>query len=105
MPPRPCRLTILVAVGLFALGCTACGRRGALEPADAQGPASARTLPRSVGLGNGTAGPDPVAVQEGDEVAVSAVPATGDAVPVKTSRGAKRGYTVPKEPFFLDPLL
>jgi hypothetical protein len=33
------------------------------------------------------------------------VPRGGTDAPVETSRGARRGYRVPKEPFILDPLL
>lgn len=108
------RPSTLIAIGLVALACTACGRRGALQPPDAgapverssgSAPASARALPQSVGLGNGTAAPDPDAVREGDEVATAATPAVGVDVPVKTTRGARRGYTIPKQPFILDPIL
>ncbi|HEX8416466.1 MAG TPA: hypothetical protein VF641_02580 [Methylobacterium sp.] len=111
--PAPSRsLTIVAVAGLVALACSGCGRRGSLQPPEtssvagpvAQAPASARTLPRSIGPG-GTAAADPVAVQDGDELPASAVPVSGTEVPVTTTRGAKRGYTVPKQPFFLDPLL
>ncbi|GJD95242.1 hypothetical protein [Methylobacterium iners] len=112
MLPRSLSLT-LAALGLVALTCSACGRRGGLQPPDgeatvsptASAPASARQLPRSVGLGGGTAAPDPAAVQDGDELPASAVAAGGTDAPVTTTRGAKRGYTIPKQPFFLDPLL
>ncbi|MGX5773264.1 hypothetical protein [Methylorubrum zatmanii] len=115
MPARPARLSILIALGL-ALACTACGRRGSLEPPGAPGPraetagpgtpASPRSLPTStVGVGDRGAAPDPDAVQAGDELSASAIPAGGDGVPVTTSRGSKRGYKVPKEPFILDPIL
>ena len=33
------------------------------------------------------------------------VPPGGTEAPVETSRGARRGYRVPKEPFIQDPLL
>lgn len=107
-------IAIGLGVGLIALACGGCGRRGALEPpgaatqersASAQTPASARALPTSVGLGGGSTAPDPDAVRDGEELAVSATPAGGDGAPVTTSKGAKRGYTIPKGPFILDPIL
>lgn len=116
MPARPPRLSLLIALGL-ALACTACGRRGALEPPGTPvsetapvsrpgTPASARSLPNStVSAVDRGAAPDPDAVQAGDELSAAAVPAGGDGVPVTTSRGSKRGYKVPKEPFILDPIL
>ncbi|GJD57487.1 lipoprotein [Methylobacterium dankookense] len=109
-------LTILAATGL-ALTVSACGRRGALEapqasapqrPAQAAGPgttASPRQLPGSVGLGGGSTSPDADAVQAGDELSASATPPAGTEAPIETSRGAKRGFRIPKDPFILDPLL
>jgi hypothetical protein len=44
-------------------------------------------------------------VRAGDELSVAAVPPGGTDAPVETSRGARRRYRVPKEPFILDPLL
>lgn len=117
MPARPPRLTILIALGLV-LACTACGRRGSLEPPGVAvsqtapagprtgAPASARSLPGStVSVGDRGAAPDPEAVQAGDELSAAAIPAGGDGVPVTTTRGSKRGYRVPKEPFILDSIL
>ncbi|MEA1832209.1 lipoprotein [Methylobacterium durans] len=109
-------LKLLAAAGAIALAVSACGRRGALEPPDgaarpgpvrssAQVPASARSLPTSIGVGNGAAASDPAAVQAGDELPLSAIPPAGTEAPQTTSRGAKRGYAVPKQPFLLDPLL
>jgi predicted small lipoprotein YifL len=124
LPPR--FLKLLAAAGLVALAVSACGRRGSLEPPDTRadaGPragarasgtggatggttvAGGRNLPTSVGLGGGSAEPDPAAVQAGDELPLSAIPPSGTEAPVLTERGAKRGYTVPKQPFFLDPIL
>ncbi len=107
-------LTLLAAIGL-ALTVSACGRRGGLEaPVASASPAarqpvgataSPRQLPGSVGLGGGTATPDPDAVRAGDELSLSAVPAGGSEAPIETSRGAKRGFRVPSAPFILDPLL
>ncbi|MDR7038846.1 MULTISPECIES: LPS translocon maturation chaperone LptM [Methylobacterium] len=109
-------LKLLIAAGAIALAVSACGRRGALEPPDGaarpgpvaggpQAPASARSLPTSIGLGNGAASPDPAAVQAGDELPLSAIPPSGTEAPQTTGRGARRGYTVPRQPFLLDPLL
>ena len=108
----------LAVAGLVALAVSACGRRGALEPPQTSapvGPAAAqagadtaggrRTLPVSVGLGGGAPEPDPASVRAGDELSTAAVPPGGTEAPVQTSRGARRGYRVPTEPFILDPLL
>lgn len=116
MPPTRV-LTLTLATTLAALTLTACGRRGALEPPDtgvkpqrsvaqaAPTKAGARQLPQSTGLGEGAPEPDPLAVQAGDELSLSAIPPSGTEAPVETSRGAKRGYRIPKDPFLLDPLL
>lgn len=114
MFPNPV-LKRLAAIGLAALALSACGRRGALEPPQPVAPlktsqASAtvngpRTLPDGIGLGGGTGEPAADAVRAGDELALSAVPPSGTEAPVETTRGAKRGYRIPKEPFILDPLL
>ncbi|MGT2486114.1 LPS translocon maturation chaperone LptM [Methylobacterium oryzae CBMB20] len=108
-------LKLLAVSGLVALAVSACGRRGALEPPQTAAPAAAqagsdapagrRTLPVSVGLGGGAPEPDPASVRAGDELSAAAVPPGGTDAPVETSRGARRGYRVPKEPFILDPLL
>ncbi len=44
-------------------------------------------------------------MRAGDELPSSAVPPAGTEAPIQTSKGAKRGYRIPKEPFILDPLL
>ncbi|MGU3359707.1 LPS translocon maturation chaperone LptM [Methylobacterium sp. M6A4_1b] len=110
-------LTTIAVLGLIALSASACGRRGALEPPPGTaaarsvarpglpGVASPRALPQSVGLGGGTATPEPEAVRAGDELDTLAAPGSGAEAPVKTTRGAKRGYVIPKQPFLLDPLL
>ncbi|KQP58974.1 hypothetical protein ASG60_12120 [Methylobacterium sp. Leaf469] len=111
-------LTILAAFGLVALATAGCGRRGGLEPPPGSAapnpptarlsgtaPASPRALPQSVGLGGGAATLDPDAVRAGDELDAAVVPGSGSEAPILTGRGAKRGYVVPKQPFFLDPLL
>lgn len=109
---------ILAVSGLAALALAGCGRRGALEPpptaATSAKPAasgtggavaSPRGLPGSIGLGGGQAEPEPEAVRAGDELAASATPPSGTDAPVQTTKGAKRGYRIPKDPFILDPLL
>ena len=114
----PSRLPALIAIGLVALACTACGRRGGLEPPGTASatvapvaarpgvPASPRSLPTThVGVGDRGAPPDPDAVLAGDELSPAAIPPGADGVPVTTSRGGKRGYRVPKEPFILDAIL
>lgn len=110
-------LSTIAVIGFIALAASACGRRGALEPPPGTeaartaprtglaGVASPRALPQSIGLGGGTAAPEPEAVRAGDELDVLAVPGSGAEAPVKTTRGAKRGYVIPKQPFLLDPLL
>ncbi|TXM75178.1 hypothetical protein FV226_04110 [Methylobacterium sp. WL12] len=119
MPPSRV-LTSILAAALVALALAGCGRRGALEPPGASATVPARntaqgtptttagprTLPVSAGLGGGAPEPDPLAVRAGDELPPSALaPASGTEAPVETSRGAKRGYRIPKDPFILDPLL
>lgn len=120
MPLRYRHLTTIAVLGSLALAASACGRRGGLEPppglaADkpaveksapaSPAPASPRVLPQSIGLGGGAAAPDPDAVRDGDELDPQAVPGSGTEAPIRTARGAKRRYTVPKQPFILDPLL
>lgn len=99
----------LIAIALVAVACAGCGRRGGLQPpdggaAEAPSPASARSLPQGVGIG-GAAQPDPEAVRDGDELAEAATPAGNSGPPLRTSKGAKRGYTIPKQPFILDSIL
>lgn len=117
MLPRPA-LRILAVAGLAALVLAGCGRRGALEPPGASAAATpvagtsgssevktGRLLPDSIGLGGGQAEPNAEAVRAGDELSPGAVPPSGSEAPVVTTKGAKRGYRIPKEPFILDPLL
>jgi predicted small lipoprotein YifL len=116
MLPRPA-LRILAVAGLAALALAGCGRRGALEPPGASatttapgssgssGVKTARILPDSIGLGGGQAEPEAEAVRAGDELSPAAIPPSGTEAPVQTTKGAKRGYRIPKEPFILDPLL
>ncbi len=80
MPSRLPLPRLVIATFLVALSLTACGRRGALEaPPDANSPA-----PQQQAAPAGTL-PSPVATPQGG--------------------GSRRGYTIPKDPFILDPLL
>lgn len=70
-----------LVAGVILLGLSACGRRGAPEPPP-----------------NGAA---PQEVQPQGAAEPSTLPS-----PVGTPREQpRRGYTIPKDPFFLDPLL
>lgn len=102
MPPRSRHLTTLAALGLVALAVTACGRRGSLE-APPDGAAVRPSNSRAVAAGAAT--PSANAVQDGDELSPAGVAGGGFDTPLTTSRGAKRGYVIPREPFILDPLL
>jgi predicted small lipoprotein YifL len=69
--------------GLTILALSACGRRGALEPP-----------------------PDPAAAQAQQGAPTAGAPAGALPSPVGTpKRSSKQGFTIPKEPFILDPLL
>jgi predicted small lipoprotein YifL len=89
----------LMVAGLLVLALTACGRRGALEappdPSTTQKPAAKQTAGQA---GDPAAGPG----QTDEEAADSTLPS-----PIGTPRkgNSKRGYVIPKEPFFLDPIL
>ncbi|KMO14367.1 LPS translocon maturation chaperone LptM [Methylobacterium indicum] len=110
----------LVLLGLIALSAAACGRRGPLEPPPAAAPtappkaspgasaarpktgaAAVNTLPGGVGLAAGASVPD-----EEDELPAAAVaPPTGIPAPTVSSSRRRKGFTIPQEPFPLDPLL
>lgn len=108
-PAHP-RLIAAVALTAVALAASGCGRRGSLEPPNAPGktssttPSPSRPLPATVGAG-GEAPSDQAAVAAGDELSPSAVSPGGSGSPLETGRGARRGYTIPKQRFILDPLL
>jgi predicted small lipoprotein YifL len=105
---------LLVILGLVALGCAGCGRRGPLEsPVAASSPAPAPSLTPSVanpisgpaalsdtiGLGGGGTQPgDPTLPQVPDVTGVAQAP-------TQSSRSQRRNYVIPREPFPLDPLL
>jgi predicted small lipoprotein YifL len=82
----------LVIAGLIALSLAACGRRGALE---------APLTPAEL-----------AAQQQGQQRQAAAAGADDDELgnatvrtPVPTTRRRSRAYTIPQEPFILDPLL
>ena len=82
----------LVLTGALLLILSACGRRGPLEaPPDARAPAAA------------TASAQPVE-QDADGLPETVLP-SATPTPPQSSRAARRNYTVPTEPFILDPLL
>ena len=82
---------VLVLAGLIVLSLAACGRRGAPEA-----PLTAAEL---------------AAQQQGQQRQATAADddddEAGNAVmtPVPTARRRSRAYTIPQEPFILDPLL
>ena len=84
MSSRPLFCRAVLIAGLLALGLSACGRRGALEPPPNASATQAQTEEQT------TTNPD------------AALPS-----PVGTpSRSrASRGYAIPNKPFILDPLL
>ena len=83
MSPRLLFPRAALVAGIVLLSLSACGRRGALE-----------------------APPDPAQAQQG--AAATGTPQQGTLPsPVGTPRAknANRGFTIPKTPFILDPLL
>ena len=79
----------LVIAGLIVLSLAACGRRGAPEaPLTAAEVAAQQQRPAQQAA---------AADDDDDEAAVM--------TPVPTARRRSRAYTIPKEPFVLDPLL
>jgi predicted small lipoprotein YifL len=86
----------LVLAAAVALALAACGRRGPPEaPPDASVPQQ-----RTTAVGPGPTGAGVDTVDDGEEEVV--------ATPVPTPRPARngrRGYTIPQDPFILDPLL
>ncbi|QFU15352.1 LPS translocon maturation chaperone LptM [Microvirga thermotolerans] len=81
MPSSSTFPRIALIAGLLAVGLSACGRRGALEPP-----------------------PDPSAPQQ---KASQATPEGALPSPVGTtgSKTPNRGFTIPKDRFILDPIL
>ena len=82
----------LVLAGVLLVALTACGRRGALEP------------PPRAALPAGTGQVQAQAESEEAEVPETVLPGVTP-TPSASSRQQKRGFTIPKDPFILDPLL
>lgn len=94
---------IPLMVGLVVLALAGCGRRGppeapplAVAPAQPGGRASQATPLSGPGPSQATAVDDD---EEPDELLPAVVPTQ------RPARNPRRGYTIPKEPFILDPLL
>ncbi|HEX8665565.1 MAG TPA: lipoprotein [Beijerinckiaceae bacterium] len=122
IPSVPVSLRTLAAASLIALALAACGRRGPLEaPPDASTAAAQRQRQGGPAMANPTgaavAGQTeiPAVAQARRSEATPPAPDEDDAdelpsniapTPIPTpSAGRKRGVTIPKEPFILDPLL
>jgi len=73
---------IALIAGILALSLSACGRRGALEPP-----------------------PDPSAPQQQTSSQPSPDGALPSPVGTPRSKNTNRGFTIPKDPFILDPIL
>ena len=91
LPSLPCRMLLIAA--LLADGVAACGRRGAPEA-----PLTAAELAAQQQQEQRQ---QRAAVADDDDEAGNA-PVVA---PVPTPRRRSRAYTIPKEPFVLDPLL
>lgn len=105
----------LVTASLLVLALAACGRRGPLEaPLDPAAAAAqkqkeelrrkrqgAATTPSAGAVVAGQAALAPVPEDDGDEALQSNIAP----IPTPTSKGGRRGYVIPKDPFILDPLL
>ena len=102
-------LFVCLAASILTLGLSGCGRRGPLEAPPAAGapaaarqvaarpvPASPATLPQQ-----GTLDTPEDETDEQEQVVQNVVPTPA----APGSRKRNRGYTIPKEPFILDPLL
>ena len=88
-PLLPSRRALLIA-GLVVLSLAACGRRGAPEAPLTAAEISAQQRQQQ----------QAAAADDDDEADNAAV-----MTPVPTPRRRSRAYTIPKEPFILDPLL
>ena len=92
-PSLPCRLILLA--GLLAVALPACGRRGA--------PEAPLTSAEIAAQQSGQARQQRQAAAEDDDDEVDEATVIAP-VPTPTRRRS-RAYTIPKEPFILDPLL
>lgn len=95
---------IPLMIGLLALALTACGRRGPPEaPPDLSVSPAQRGARISAAAPAAGAGPSPARAADDEEETEDLLPAV---VPnARPARSSKRGFTIPKEPFILDPLL
>ena len=84
-----------VMAGLIVLALAACGRRGAPEAPLTAAEVTAQQQRQAQQRQAATADDD-----DDDDEASNAV-----LTPVPTARRRSRAYTIPKEPFILDPLL
>ena len=92
LPGRAC----LIA-GVIALSLTACGRRGAPEAPLTSAEIAAQQQREQRQVQRQAATP----ADDDDEVGSNATVMT----PVPTPRRRSRAYTIPQQPFILDPLL
>ena len=104
---------VLLIACCLALTLAACGRRGRLEAPDAA-PAAVIAPPSSPRMSRADARPRPPVnpnaplvdadddEEDEDDQAQRIAPTPS---PVPTAQRKSRNYTIPKEPFFLDPLL
>lgn len=98
--PAPVRALIVASLVVVALA--ACGRRGPLEPPP--DPAAAAAQKQKQALRQQRQGASqPIFGEDEPEELPSNIAASP--IPTPSSRSGKRGYTIPKDPFVLDPLL
>lgn len=101
MPPRPRPAALVVfTLCVLTLGAAGCGRRGALEaPSGAPQPSTVSATPTTLATRPGAVLTDSPDSETDDGATATFV----SPQPNPTRR--QRGYTVPKDPFILDPLL
>jgi predicted small lipoprotein YifL len=98
--PAPSVGRILLVAALLAGGLGGCGRRGAPEA-----PLTAAELAAEQQRAQAGQPALPRAASDDDDDDESTVRSPLLTAPVPTARRRSRAYTVPKEPFILDPLL
>lgn len=99
---------LVLVAGLICLSLAACGRRGALEAPPGPAVAKPEARPTSRKVERTAVSSDPnVATLEAEEDEDPAEAAAEAIVPSPSPKPAKRSrnYTIPKDPFILDPLL
>lgn len=101
--PTSGTIAALLALGLIAVAAGGCGRRSALLAPNSEAAIKERNASaKADGAATGTQTAED-ASDDRDEVSQAGTAATS--TPLQTSKGARRGYSVPKQPFFLDPIL